>query len=71
MKQPHDRKTGRFCSPNPEPLGKSIIGVRLPASLEAELRQVAGDDLSKWIREAIATRLKQEKLAREEQKDLA
>lgn len=60
MKQPRNDKTGKFRSLNPEPLGKKIVGIRLSPSMEAEVRQIAGDDLSQWIRQAIA-----EKLARE------
>ncbi len=59
-KPPQDRKTGKFCSPNPEPLGKKIVGVRLPESMEAQLRQVGGKDLSGWIREAIAEKLERD-----------
>lgn len=65
MKQPKDPKTGRFCPTNSEPLGKRI-GIRLPASTENRVRQVAGKDLSDWVREAI-----EEKLARESQQDCA
>lgn len=41
-------------------MGKKIVGIRLSPSMEAQVRQIAGDDLSRWIRQAIA-----EKLARE------
>lgn len=64
-KQPFDKR-GKFGSPYPEPLAKKIIGVRLPVSMDATVRELAGDDLSEWIREAIA-----EKLARESQQDCA
>lgn len=37
------------------------ITVRLPRSLEAELRQYAGDALAPWIREAIAEKIEREK----------
>ncbi len=62
-KQPFDKR-GKFGSPYPEPLAKKIIGVRLPVSMDAAVRELAGDDLSEWIREAIAARLEQEKQAR-------
>lgn len=55
----HD-ENGKFCSPNPEPLGKKIVGVRLPASIEAQLRSINGKDLSAFIREAIAEKLERD-----------
>lgn len=61
-KQPFDKR-GKFSSPYPEPLAKKIIGVRLPVSMDAAVRELAGDDLSEWIREAIAARLEQERQA--------
>jgi hypothetical protein len=57
----HNEKTGKFCSPHPEPLAKRTIGVRLPVSMDAAVRELAGDELSEWIRGAIAARLEQEK----------
>ncbi|WP_218596928.1 hypothetical protein [Chroogloeocystis siderophila] len=45
-----------------EPVISKPISIRLPPSLEAELRAVAKDALAPWIREAIA-----EKLARDKQ----
>lgn len=60
MKQPQD-KNGKFLSPNPEPLAKKAVFARLPVSMDAAVRELAGDDLSAWIREAIAARLQQEK----------
>ncbi len=56
----------RFKQVGTEPMAKKVIGVRLPASMDASVRELAGDDLSQWIREAIA-----EKLARETKKDCA
>lgn len=61
-KQPYDKR-GKFASPYSEPLAKKVIGVRLPQSMDAIVREVAGDDLSEWIREAIAARLRAEGLA--------
>lgn len=57
----HNKNTGKFCSPNPEPLAKRIISVRLPVSIDSRVRELAGNELSEWIRQAIA-----EKLARED-----
>lgn len=59
-KYTHNKETGKFCSPNPEPLAKKVIGVRLPKSMDAVVREIAGDELSEWIREAIASRLRNE-----------
>jgi hypothetical protein len=60
MKRYHFDDQGNFKSPNPEPLAKRVIGVRLPMSVDARVRQLAGDELAEWVRQAIA-----EKLARE------
>ena len=56
-----NKDSGKFCSPYSEPLNKNIIGLRLPASMEEEVRQLAGKDLSGWIRDAIAQKLAQER----------
>lgn len=56
----------RYKQVGTEPMAKKVIGVRLPVSMDAAVRELAGDDLSQWIREAIA-----EKLARETKKDCA
>lgn len=58
----HNKATGKFCSPNPEPLAKKAVSARLPVSIDTAVRELAGEDLSNWVREAIA-----EKLARETQ----
>ncbi|AFZ32976.1 hypothetical protein IQ230_00735 [Gloeocapsopsis crepidinum LEGE 06123] len=56
-----DLKSGKFVTDS-EPVISKPISIRLPPSLEAELRAVAGDAVAPWIREAIA-----EKLARDKQ----
>lgn len=61
QKSLQDKNTGKFCSPNPEPLGKKIVGVRLPESVEAQLRALSGGDLSGFIRQAIAEKLERER----------
>jgi hypothetical protein len=67
MKKPRNTTgKGYFTVVGKEPLSKKILAVRLPESLDAQARQVAGDDLSGWLREAIA-----EKLERELNKDAA
>ena len=55
-----DTKTGRFVT-DKEPVDSKPIALRLPRSLEAELREHAGDALAPWIREAIAEKLEREK----------
>lgn len=55
-----DTKTGKFFTER-EPVDSKPITVRLPRSLEAELRQYAGDALAPWIREAIAEKIEREK----------
>lgn len=52
--------TGKFCSPYSEPLNKNTIGLRLPPTMEEEVRRIAGKDLSAWIRDAIARKLEEE-----------
>lgn len=47
-----------------EPLAKNAIGVRLPQSADTELRAIAGDDLSSWVRTAILRQLELEKASR-------
>ena len=55
-------RTGRGYFPvaGAEPVAKKMIGLRLPASMDAVVREVAGDDLTSWIREAIAEKLERE-----------
>lgn len=55
-----DVQSGQFVTDS-EPVVSKPISVRLPPSLEAELRAVAGDAIAPWIREAIAEKLKREK----------
>ena len=54
---------GYFTVKGSEPLAERAISVRLPKSLDSELRDYVGTggDLSDWLREAIAARLQQEK----------
>ncbi len=64
---------GYFTVKGPEPLAERAIAVRLPKSLDSELRDHigTGGDLSDWLRKAIAARLEQEKQARESQGECA
>ncbi len=66
MSNPNPNVSTRFKQAGKVPLAKKAIGVRLPIDIDATVREVAGEDLSEWIREAIA-----EKLARELQQDCA
>lgn len=52
---------GYFTVRGTEPLAKRAVAVRLPESLDAELREYVGKDLSSWLREAIVQKLEQEK----------
>lgn len=52
---------GYFSVKGSEPLAKRAISVRLPESLDAELRQTVGGDLSDWLRRVIAEKLEEEK----------
>lgn len=43
---------GNFKSPNPVRLSKKVRGIRLPVDLEPIILELAGDDLSGWLRQA-------------------
>lgn len=43
-----------------EPVAKKALAVKLPVSMDKAVREIAGDNLSGWIREAIAMKLAQE-----------
>ena len=60
MKKLHFDDQGNFTSPNPEPLERKVIAVRLPVSVGPVVRQLAGNDLSAWVREAITEKLERE-----------
>lgn len=62
-----DQKTGKFRSPCSEALDPTPLSVKLTASMKQEIRQIAGSDMSAWIREAIISRLEQEKAAQSSQ----
>lgn len=68
-KQPYNDR-GKFDSPYPEPLAKKIIGVRLAENMDATVRRVAGNDLSAWVRSAIAEKLEREGIYHELQHTL-
>ena len=51
---------GYFQVKGSEPLAKKPVMARLPISVDTALRELAGDDLSNWIREAIAEKLDRE-----------
>ena len=55
-----DTQSGKFVT-DKEPVVSKPIALRLPPSLEAELRTYAGDAVAPWIREAIAEKLEREK----------
>jgi hypothetical protein len=56
MEQPRDTKSGQFRQTGMEPKGDPIA-LRLPRSLDTQLREVAGADLKRWIETAIAEKL--------------
>ncbi len=51
---------GYFQIKGSEPLAKRAVMARLPVSMDEAVRKIAGDDLSEWIREAIAEKLERE-----------
>lgn len=52
---------GYFTVKGKEPLAKRAIAVRLPESLDDEVRRNAGKELSDWLRMAIIEQLKRDK----------
>lgn len=44
-----------------EPLAKKPIALRLPETVDQEVRQLAGEDLTGWLRRAIAAQVEIEK----------
>lgn len=52
---------GYFTVQGKEPLAKRTIGVRLPESVDAEMREEIGDELSDWVRQAILEKWEQRK----------
>jgi len=62
MKKPRNTTgKGYFTVDGPEPLSKKALHVRLPESRDAEVRELAGDKLSEWLREAIVEKIEREK----------
>lgn len=57
MKQP--RIKGKFSSPYKEPRGEPIA-LRLEKSLDQAVREVAGDNLKDWVRQAITEKLERD-----------
>jgi hypothetical protein len=52
---------GYFTVQGKEPLAKRAIAVRLPESVDAELRKEIGDGLSEWMRQAIIEKWEKQK----------
>ncbi len=52
---------GYFTVKGEEPLSKRTVTVRLPESIDAELRQEIGEGLSDWMRQAIIEKWEQQK----------
>ncbi len=51
---------GHFQVKGSEPLAKKPVMARLPVSIDTTVRELAGDELSNWIREAIAEKLERD-----------
>lgn len=51
---------GNFKSPNPVRLSKKVRGIRLPIDLEPIILELAGDDLSGWLRQAAIEKAERE-----------
>ncbi|MDV2997543.1 MAG: hypothetical protein N4J56_007248 [Chroococcidiopsis sp. SAG 2025] len=52
---------GYFQVQGTEPVAKKPLTVKLPVSMDAAVREIAGDRLADWVRDAIAQKLAQEK----------
>ena len=64
MKQPRNTTgKGYFAVRGDEPLAKRSIAVRLPESIDVQLRQAQGKDLSDWLRRTIIEKLEREQSA--------
>ena len=62
MKKPRNTTgKGYFSVKGSEPLSKNALHVRLPESRDVEVRELAGDRLSEWLREAIIEKIEREK----------
>lgn len=62
MKKPRNTTGGGyFKTAGAEPLSENAMAVRLPVSMDSQVRQLAGDHLSEWLRQAIAEKLEREK----------
>lgn len=59
-------RTGRgsFQRQGIEPLAKKPVMARLPVSIDTTVRELAGDNLSDWLRSAIAEKLEREQCDR-------
>ena len=55
-------RTGKcyFQLKGAQPLAKKAVMARLPVSMDAAVREIAGHDLSDWIRQAIAEKLERD-----------
>lgn len=51
---------GYFEVKGAEPVAKKPLTVKLPISMDKAVRKVAGEDLSGWLRQAIAEKLERE-----------
>ncbi len=62
MKKPQNT-TGKeyFKTAGAEPPSKNALAVRLPESMDSQVRQLAGNALSEWLREASTEKLEREK----------
>lgn len=52
---------GYFTVQGTEPLAKRAISVRLPESVDTQLRQEIGENLSNWLRQAIIEKWEEER----------
>ena len=70
MKKPRNTTgKGYFEVKGSEPLAKLALSVRVPESMDVQVRQIAGEDLSSWLRSAIAEKLTRELLQTNQDSD--
>lgn len=65
MANPNPKLENRIPKLYDGPVARKIIGARLPILMDAKVRELAGLNLSSWVRDAIAEKLERELAAKE------
>lgn len=56
-----DNETGKYRSPYPQGLDPKPLVVKVYPGMREQIKEVAGSDLSNWVRAAIAEKLERER----------